>query len=218
MKPRVLIINGDKVPADSYYRDLTRLCDKVFSVNVGDHLPNVIPIPLGIENQTKKRFGFLDDFLLHQELVKQGGELQGVREQMFLFSFSVRTNREKRIEAIREAQQWGRFSKLRVSSNSAYRRALMSHRFVICPEGNGKDTHRVWEALYLGAIPIVRKGSLAESITSGLPIWEVNEWSECFSMTNEDLKARFSVLRKVPIDKAHFTHWQNLVLGRELHT
>ena len=27
--------------------------------------------------------------------------------------------------------------------------------FVACPPGNGPDTHRFWEALYLGAVPII---------------------------------------------------------------
>jgi hypothetical protein len=33
-------------------------------------------------------------------------------------------------------------------------------RFVICPPGNGVDTHRVWEALAVGAVPIVLSGPL----------------------------------------------------------
>ena len=37
-----------------------------------------------------------------------------------------------------------------------YERDLLTSNFVLCPEGNGIDTHRVWEALYSGSIPIVR--------------------------------------------------------------
>ena len=34
--------------------------------------------------------------------------------------------------------------------------ALMKrYRWVMCPRGNGVDTHRVWEALYRGAVPVV---------------------------------------------------------------
>jgi len=32
---------------------------------------------------------------------------------------------------------------------------LSSSRFVICPPGNGTDTHRLWETLSARAIPIV---------------------------------------------------------------
>jgi hypothetical protein len=34
------------------------------------------------------------------------------------------------------------------------------YKYVICPRGNGIDTHRVWEALYLGVVPVVHHTSL----------------------------------------------------------
>lgn len=45
-----------------------------------------------------------------------------------------------------------------VSSNKPYieyLRELSSHRFSLCIRGNGLDTHRFWESLYLGVIPII---------------------------------------------------------------
>jgi len=32
---------------------------------------------------------------------------------------------------------------------------LASHRFCLCIRGNGIDTHRFWESLYLGVIPVI---------------------------------------------------------------
>jgi hypothetical protein len=37
-----------------------------------------------------------------------------------------------------------------------YIRNLFTHRFCLCPRGNGVDTHRMWEALYCGCIPIIK--------------------------------------------------------------
>lgn len=52
------------------------------------------------------------------------------------------------------------------------------YAFVICPFGNGLDTHRTWETLCLGRIPIVPKSGL-NKVFEGLPIVEVEdkEWS-----------------------------------------
>jgi hypothetical protein len=36
-----------------------------------------------------------------------------------------------------------------------YLREIGQSIFTICPMGNGVDSHRVWESLYLGSIPIV---------------------------------------------------------------
>ena len=45
-----------------------------------------------------------------------------------------------------------------LSSNKPYieyLRELASYRFCLCIRGNGLDTHRFWESLYLGVIPVI---------------------------------------------------------------
>jgi hypothetical protein len=37
-----------------------------------------------------------------------------------------------------------------------YMRTMATHKYVMCPMGNGIDTHRFWEAQVCGCIPIVR--------------------------------------------------------------
>jgi hypothetical protein len=51
------------------------------------------------------------------------------------------------------------------------------YAFVICPFGNGLDTHRTWETLILGRIPIIPKSELNE-LFKDLPVVEVEdeEW------------------------------------------
>ena len=41
-----------------------------------------------------------------------------------------------------------------------YLMTLGSHKFVLSPRGNGLDAHRTWEAMLVGAIPIVRASAL----------------------------------------------------------
>jgi len=61
-----------------------------------------------------------------------------------------------------------------------YYAAIADHRFVLSPEGNGVDCYRTWEALYLGAIPIVMT-SPAMSGFAGLPILFTEDYSELSS-------------------------------------
>ena len=37
-----------------------------------------------------------------------------------------------------------------------YIKDLNKYKFIFCPWGNGFDTHRIWEALYCGSIPITK--------------------------------------------------------------
>jgi len=52
---------------------------------------------------------------------------------------------------------------------------LRSHKFTLCPRGNGVDTHRIWEALYMGCIPIVIR-NIVHKDWEDLPILWIDTW------------------------------------------
>jgi hypothetical protein len=54
---------------------------------------------------------------------------------------------------------------------------LRNHTFTICPRGNGVDTHRLWETLYMGGIPIVR-WDIVHADWVDLPILFIDDWHE----------------------------------------
>ncbi len=54
-------------------------------------------------------------------------------------------------------------------SREEYVSSMASHRFALCPRGNGIDTHRMWESLYVGTIPVVERDQALDSF-SDLPI------------------------------------------------
>lgn len=58
-----------------------------------------------------------------------------------------------------------------------YLEQIRKHPFVICPRGNGVDTHRLWETIYLGAIPIVKR-DIAHSDWMDLPVVWIDDWSQ----------------------------------------
>jgi hypothetical protein len=60
----------------------------------------------------------------------------------------------------------------------AYFKRLRCAKFVVAPQGNGIDTHRVWEALYMGAIPIVIDFPPMRAAYARLPVLLVKSWSD----------------------------------------
>jgi hypothetical protein len=82
-----------------------------------------------------------------------------------------------------------------IAGRLAYLQSIRKHSFVLCPRGNGRDTHRLWETLYLGAIPIVKRRDLPEDLLSDFPIWIVNSWSEALD-PNARAIARDNLLRR----------------------
>jgi hypothetical protein len=49
--------------------------------------------------------------------------------------------------------------------------------FVLCPAGNGLDTHRAWETLILGRVPVLTACPMNAMLFRGLPHVEVEDWS-----------------------------------------
>ena len=64
-----------------------------------------------------------------------------------------------------------------LEDNGEYIEDLTNHKFSICPRGNGIDTHRMWECLYLGIIPIV-KDCVNIRFFEDLPILVVEDYMD----------------------------------------
>ena len=63
------------------------------------------------------------------------------------------------------------------ASPRQYAQLVNEYRFVAIPRGNGADTHRFWEALYRGAIPVVKRSSWSSSLRNlEIPFIEVDDW------------------------------------------
>ena len=66
-------------------------------------------------------------------------------------------------------------------------RDLKRSKYILCPAGTGIDTHRVYEAILLGAIPIVRSSPL-DPLYSTMPIRIVKEWKDVKDILSSEHK------------------------------
>jgi hypothetical protein len=82
---------------------------------------------------------------------------------------------------------------------------MCEYSFVLSPFGNGYDCHRTWEALCLGAIPIVRAKQF-KHLFADLPILNVDEWSD---VTPELLQNTIREFKQKTFnyDKLTLTYW-----------
>ena len=85
--------------------------------------------------------------------------------------------------------------------------SLRDCAFVLCPHGNGMDTHRAWEVLTLGRIPIVQALPINE-VYKNLPVWEVTQWGSFATLTEADLRAKFDEF----VAKWDTFEWERLTL------
>ena len=54
-----------------------------------------------------------------------------------------------------------------------------SYSHIACPRGNGLDTHRFWETIYRGSVPVVLASNWSKNLASlGIPVLEASSWEE----------------------------------------
>ena len=94
-----------------------------------------------------------------------------------------------------------------------YRRILINYMFVICPEGNGIDTHRLWEAFYLKTIPVMRENEITPFLRGmNLPILYIHEWSELLNITEKKLKKIYFSKKKFFNNKYLYqSYWKKII-------
>ncbi len=89
-------------------------------------------------------------------------------------------------------------------------REILQHVAIVCPRGNGRDSHRAWESLYLGRV-IITLHSPADKLWDGFPVILLNSWEELSMHENEILDAATKLETRDSIHKLFMPHWLCLI-------
>jgi hypothetical protein len=155
---------------------------KIFTQNINTQpTDRVIPIPIGIANSMWKH-GNLGIW----KKIMDSIDIDNKTDHIF-FNFSINTNSEKRLKCYNSILSKN-IPNLPNTNYEQYLRNLVTYKFAICPDGNGTDTHRLWECLYLRVIPICTKSYLTEHYSNIFPILLINDWDDI----NDDILSKFS--------------------------
>ena len=162
---------------------------KCFSQNLIINKKNYHFIPIGLENSKFHKNGDIKDFLKLRKVKLE-------KKPRILFGF--KNTNPKRVQLKHQ------FKKLKITDETNgwnsffYRRILLNYMFVICPEGNGIDTHRMWEALYLRTIPIIKKNMISNFIKKAkIPVLILNKWSDLSKFDEKQLQKFYFSKKKL---------------------
>ena len=205
--PVVVMSNGDLLPKRKLLEEIGGRSATVFAVNLVDETEKLRAIPLGLENLSRNLNGRLKDFSVSRQLVDEP-----VKTNDVFAAFEPGNNPEAREPLIKllEDSRFG-WDQRRVSPQE-FRRAVRESYFVISPPGRGLDCHRTWEAIYLGAVPVVLKTSLAPSLVSQLPILAVDNYDQFLKLTSRDMSELYSQVRESSSESAFMPFWCNAIL------
>ena len=119
---------------------------KWFSVNVNYQHPKLISIPIGIAN-SQWPHGNLN-------ILEKIRNENNHKTMLVYKNFDISTAVHRR-QHVHEATDRNGIYMAPRKPHIEYLRDISKSYFTICPMGNGIDSHRVWESLYLNTIPIV---------------------------------------------------------------
>ena len=146
--------------------------------NVTVSHPRLHPVPIGVANSMWPH----GDIRRLARAMRRALRSRHRREPGSLFtqfSASTHPSRAAAADALRAnfpAQFAGPSPSMRWRQ---YLGLLATHQFSACPRGNGIDTHRIWESLYLGVVPVVERSVLSEHWSAcGLPLVLIDDWRE----------------------------------------
>lgn len=195
------------------------LCDKIIITHNSDHETskiintkihfaqnclikntNLIPLPIGIENNQ-----WFDNNLFHKVR-----KMNIVKTKNIYFYFNLKTHntRINCYNILKQFLEWNTHK-----SKFEYFIELAKHKYAICPRGNGLDTHRIWECLYLDVIPIVLKNDFIN--IDNLPIIIINDWVEVIDIINSSTINKDINFNNIKLSKLTIRYYNNLIKLKE---
>jgi hypothetical protein len=160
----VIVHNSDRVFGFSELQTVRLISIHIYAINTVLTDPKLTTIPIGFVD---KQLPFLKSF--------QFAECE--RDIDIYANFTSTTNVGKRGDCVAVFRENPRVTWRTGRTLDEYYSDLCRSKYVLCPEGTGIDTHRVYESLFCGATPVVLRNSLCH-LYEKLPVCIVNNWTD----------------------------------------
>ena len=169
---KLITHQSDRLISKNIYRKKPRCISEWYSINVDNNVKNIQPIPIGLSND------YFDKTLDQSNYLSQKKIEFNNKENKIYVNFEVNTNFNERYKLIKlfENKPWAYVEKEKLTLEE-YVASLNRYKFVLCPWGNGIDTHRLWEVLYAGSVPVTKKHN-TYAYSRELPILQIDSFKK----------------------------------------
>lgn len=196
--------NGDYALNAQRFAFKTPNVVKWFAQNVDLEHEDLIPLPIGFENETGPSKGKWTDFPFLSEALTLPplNEFQKFNKSVYV-NFTIGNNHNHRSAV---------FNALRSISHTAqlkpfrqYYDEIRHFKFIASPQGNGIDCHRTWEALYAGAIPLVDDSIHTRYLSKIYSMILIQDWNKINKI--EVLLEMAKNLKPLDINTLDISYW-----------
>lgn len=166
--------------------------------------PKLFPIPIGIANRA---WAHGDPHALQRTRSK----LPAIKsnDKLLYMNFAIGNNPKER-QPVYDYFKTKSFCTVESpQSFEGYLNNMAQFKFVVSPPGNGLDCHRVWEALLVGCVPVVKTSTL-DALYKDLPILIINNWEQ---ITEQFLLEHYEVItsQHYNLEPLFVDYWVNKI-------
>ncbi len=201
---KLITSQTDHLITEELFRSKPLCISEWYSVNVGFVHKKLIPIPLGLVNEYSDKNLQIDDFANQKIRVD--------KKNIIYSNFQINTNYQHRKKVLKNLKDNNSTIIAEPNlKNNEYMKNLLSHNFIVCPWGNGVDSHRIWETLYSNSIPIIFKHPTFNTLYE-LPKIEISDLKQ---LRNPLLTSQF-VNEELNFDKLNILWWEILIRNNKV--
>lgn len=196
----------EDTPLDEYIWD--RIPENVLSINAANAVifgGKVTPFPHGIERKMYEGYN-------HHEILEKYMNTDWVWKTILLpkkllfVAHRTDTGNRASIGELFLNKEWATVTHLPYEE---YLQQIKNHKFVLCPSGNGIESSRNWETLYMKRVPIFQDHPYLREMFKEFPALFVEDFSE---VTEELLLANdylFEQAQTMDMNKLTLEYWVN---------
>jgi hypothetical protein len=176
--------NSDRDFTEQMFNSIKKYTNKILAINSTVSNEMIYKIPLGFNDHSTE---ILDnenfEFVEKKNLVYVNFKLHHHSDRNTCFNYFSKLD-------------WVDIENGSTSSNPLsfkdFYNKLKTYKYCVSPRGTGIDTHRVYESLLFGTIPIVKKSEL-DDLYSNFPILLVDKWEDVtYEFLNDNYKSNLN--------------------------
>lgn len=223
---------------ESYHHADVRLmpdnCKKWFACMIdydGYEDKRIVPLPLGVENN----INFINEGKRDILIKEKNKKVEKYEDKLVFVNFKISNNYSERIDVFNSVKDTDfctftecmftqeqldkpkeLFPHINKLNYSDFASEIHKHYFMICPVGNGLDSHRLWEALHLNCIPITRRITNYIQYEDKLPILFVDNWSDITKELLLQKKEEIRIKKEsgfYNMNMIDFSYWESLIIN-----
>jgi hypothetical protein len=193
----VIFTAFEDTPLDEYIKVPNNV--KIWSANGVVFSDKIHPFPHGIERLMYEGYD-------HQEILKDYIEKDIEPTKLLFVAHRTDTGDRASLGALFEGKEWATVTHLPYKK---YLEGIQNHKFVLCPSGNGIESARNWETLYMRRVPIFKDYPYLREMFKDFPALFVKEFDEVTEELLVENDHLYQKAQSMDMEKLSLDYWFN---------